>query len=446
MTEGHTIINYTAKHIDDMQVINKIQRAIREKYLSSEIARDSMWSVCGNVISLTILLFCGVIIARVVGKEVYGQYGTVKSLMTSFASFAAFGLGYSSTKLISNRISGAKGLYKKMLRIVILVSLIIGIILSFISKPLSILMDKPELHTYFLYIGVLFFLKALWTVLSGTLAGYKMFKQISISNIVSSFIMMILVYPLTFFWGFEGAVLSLALYQGINVVICYYYVYVKEKSIQEIDAHNYWSIFKFTLPIAIHEMSYTISSIVYVLIMLNFSSYGEYGIYSIVTQWTAIIAIIPTLLMNVTLSYLSSKRDRDGHRSLVNKMLLLNFVCTLCPLLIICLSAEFVAGLYGSSFSDLPLVLRIGVFSSIFSCLVLVYQSNLISEGRNWNLAIYKLIRDSFSIIALLFILSNFSQRTALLAVVADTITCAIYLCVLFIDYKINTNHYLANR
>lgn len=422
-----------------MQAINRFKGALKENYLSSEIAKNSMWSVCGNIISLTILLLCGIIIARVVGKEIYGQYGTIKSLMTSFASFAAFGLGYSSTKLISNHISGAKGLYKKMLKIVILVSAIIGIILSVISKPLSLLMEKPELHTYFLYIGILFFLKAIWTVLSGTLAGYKMFKQISVSNIVSSFVMMILVYPLTFYYGFEGAVLSLALYQGINVVICYYYVHIKEKSIKEIDTQNYWIIFKFTFPIAIHEMSFTISSILYVLIMLKFSSYGEYGIYSIVTQWTAIIAIIPTLLMNVTLSYLSSKTDIDSHRRLVNKMLLLNFICTLLPLIIICLLAEFVAGLYGSSFSDLPLVLRIGVFSSIFSSLVLVYQSNLISEGRNWNLAIYKLVRDSFSIITLLFILNNFPQRTALLAVIADMITCAIYLFVLFIDYKIST-------
>ena len=138
-----------------MQIINKIKEAIKERYLSSEIAKNSMWSVCGNIISLTILLLCGVVIARVVGKEIYGQYGTVKSLMTSFASFAAFGLGYGSTKLISNHISGAKGLYKKMLKIVILVSIIIGIILCVISKPLSVLMDKPELHTYFLYIGIM---------------------------------------------------------------------------------------------------------------------------------------------------------------------------------------------------------------------------------------------------------------------------------------------------
>ena len=50
---------------------------------NSALAKDSFWSVFGNAISMLILMICGIIIARVVGKELYGQYGTVKNLMTS---------------------------------------------------------------------------------------------------------------------------------------------------------------------------------------------------------------------------------------------------------------------------------------------------------------------------------------------------------------------------
>src|SRR5574344_2163110 len=77
---------------------------------NSSLAKDSFWSVFGNAVSMLFLMICGIIIARVVGKEIYGQYGTVKNLMTSFASLAAFGFGYSSTKLISSDSSKYGGI------------------------------------------------------------------------------------------------------------------------------------------------------------------------------------------------------------------------------------------------------------------------------------------------------------------------------------------------
>ena len=360
--------------------------------------------------------------------------------MTCFASFAAFGLGYSSTKLISGGIAYTKGYSRKALLLSVFISFVVCVILMFISKPIAVLLDKPELETFFLYVAILFSLKAVWTVANGILSGYKMFKQISIINIVSSFVTFLLIYPMTALWGLKGAIIDLIIYQTMVLLLCYLMILKKEKTMALLDTIGYKRLFQFTIPIALHEISFTISSIASVMIILKFSSYGEYGIYAIALQWNYIIIIIPTLLMNVTLSYLSSSSENKSHTSLIKKMLLLNFICTLVPMVIVYLASGIIVDLYGSTFGELLIVLRICVFSTLLSSLILVFQSNLISEGRNWNLAIYKLVRDSFSVFLLYSALESISESSALIAVIVDAAICFFYLLILSADYIFHKN------
>lgn len=407
----------------------------KKKVNSTSFAKDSLWSVVGNVISLFFLLVSGIIIARIVGKDAYGQYGTIKNMMTAFAALVAFGFGYSSTKIISSNNSKSSGLSSAILKIVLIIGIILNILFCFIAKNLSEFLNKPDLYTYFIPIGILMLLKALCTTSTGILAGYKLFKQISICNIVSSIIFTALSIPLSSRLGINGAILDLIIYQGLAAFLCYICIKKHEGGGRKLHT-SIWKLLKFTFPIAIHELSHTISSIAVIMVILHYSTYGEYALYTVSTQWNAIIMIIPTLLMNVTLSYLSGNVGTIGHDKILKKMLTINLCCTLIPLILIFLLTKFVASLYGPTFIDLPLVLNICVLSTLFSSLVLVFQSNLISEGRNWNLAIYKLIRDILYVVILVVSFNYLSISGALIAVVVDLSICFLYLLILTFDYK----------
>ena len=67
----------------------------------SKLAGDSFWALFGNGLGNLLIMVSGILIARLLGKDLYGQYGVVKSTMFYIASFSCFGMGVTSTKYVS---------------------------------------------------------------------------------------------------------------------------------------------------------------------------------------------------------------------------------------------------------------------------------------------------------------------------------------------------------
>lgn len=417
---------------------NKIDKFLN-RIKGSSLAKDSFWSVFGNAVNMLILMICGIIIARVVGKDLFGQYGIVKNLMTSLASLAAFGFGYSSTTLISSNSSKYGGITVAASQIVTVISTTIFLLIIFFATPISEFLNKPDFKTFIYYIGVLMFFKALFTVGRGILAGYKQFKRIGINSIYSAFLMLIICYPFTKIWGLYGALYALLLYQLFEAILALFSAYRSETIKIKYQYKDYIEIIKNTFPVAIHEFSFTISSVAIVMAVLHYSSYGEYALYSIAMQWNAIIIVIPTLLMNLTLSYLSSEQIRVSHSIMFRRMILINVVSTFFPLCIVLLGVEYISQFYGDDFIDLIPILRISVFSTLFSNISLVFQSNLMSEGRSWYLAVYRTCRDIVGIIVLILSFIVFSSYNgAIIAVSVNLIMCILYVFLLMFDNVLN--------
>lgn len=417
-----------------MSVREPIKQFI-DKARKSNLAKDSFWSVFGNAVSMLILMICGIIIARVVGKEIYGQYGTAKNLMTSFASLAAFGFGYSSTKLISSDSFKYGGISVSAPRIISGISVAIFLVFLFFATPISNFLNKPDFKTFIVYIGILMFLKALFTVGTGIMAGYKQFKRIGLNAIYSAFLMLIICYPFTKMWGITGALIALIIYQGSAAFLALLFAYRSETVRNKYHCKDYIEILKKTLPISVHEISFTFSMIAFIMVILHYSSYGEYALYSIAAQWNAIITVIPTLLMNLTLSYLSAEQAITSHSLMLKRMLMINLLSTILPLLAVLLGANVISSIYGNDFGDLTPVLKIAVFTTLFASVALVFQSNLISEGKSWNLAAYRLGKDIFGLFILIWAFNAFSSyNCAVVAVTVDLFVHFLYALVLLVD------------
>lgn len=48
---------------------------IKKRLLSSNLFKDSFWALFGTVIGKALSLFAGIIVARFLGKGLYGEYG-----------------------------------------------------------------------------------------------------------------------------------------------------------------------------------------------------------------------------------------------------------------------------------------------------------------------------------------------------------------------------------
>ena len=145
------------------------------KFRQNRLIKDSFWSVFGNGLGSGLLLIAGILIARFLGSDLYGEYGMVKSTMFYIASFSTFGLGITSTKYVA-QYSKENGQYVKRiisdsLKITFWASFLLSFLLIIFASPLAIWLDSPALVTPFRYLGLIIICRSINMTQVGILKG-----------------------------------------------------------------------------------------------------------------------------------------------------------------------------------------------------------------------------------------------------------------------------------
>ena len=358
----------------------------------SSLFKDSFWAVFGNGIGNFLLLLSGILIARMLGKDLFGEYGMVKTTMFTIATFSTLSLNTTSTKFIAEYlqkdISSVKSIIRTSLRIVLSFSLLMCVLLFLFSYQIAVFVNEPQLATSFKVLGVIILFRAFNTIGAGILGGFKDFRRIGINNIIAGVLMFGLCIPMTKSYGLNGAYASLLISQLALCVLNLRYVYQRQNQIETYSKESYRGvILKFTYPFAINEFVYTFTAWGSSLVLTKYASLGDLGMYTACMQWNAVILFMPGLLGNVILSYLSSSAlsDSGKHNSLIKKMLLINLVSTLIPFIIVAAASSYISSYYGKSFEGMNVILLVAIWATIFTCLSRVFESNLMSEGRRWT-------------------------------------------------------------
>lgn len=378
-----------------------------EKIKKSSFVKDSFWAVFGNGVGYLLLLISGILIARDLGSDLYGEYGIVKSTMFMAALFATFGLGDTSTRFIAQSmktdITDVRNITKASFTIVFIFSGLLCIGLFLFAESLAAYIGHKQLATSFRFLGIIIIIRAINTVGAGILGGLKKYKLLGINNIISGVIMIGLCVPLTRMYSLSGALWSLMLSQLALGILNILGVYLNIRAIKSnTNKHFEKQIIVFSFPFAMNEFIYSGVNWGLSIIFAKFASLGEYGIFSASMQWNSVILFMPSLLGNVILSHLSttSISDRSQHNILVRRTLIINFLCTLLPLIILMIFSNYVAMYYGPTFIDMKNVLKVTVLGTLFISMTRVFQSNLMSEGKKWEAFV---IRSTYNVIYFIF-------------------------------------------
>lgn len=382
---------------------------LKQKLLQSKLAKDSFWAVFGNGLGNFLLLLAGIGIARLLGKDLYGEYGVVKTTMFYMAAVATFGGHYTSTKYVADYlkrdITKVKSIVYAALKITIYAGSVLFILLLALAEPLSVFLKEPSLAMPFRFLGIIILVRGIATTEGGILGGFKAYKELGINNILSGATLLILGAVLTYFWGLTGSLVALLSSQIVSLVLNSRLVIRLIMSLPS-DGDNYVKeIAKFSLPVVLQELTYSLCNWGSTIVIARYASMGELGIFTAAAQWNAIVSFFPGLLTNVVLSYLSDSTDKSYHVRTMKKMVIINLISTLIPFLLISASSGIIVSLYGDSFDGLQIVLNVIVFGSVISVVSTVFQSNLLSEGKNWRLFIARLIRDCLNVVVLYYVL-----------------------------------------
>ena len=422
---------------------------LKQKVIHSKFIQDSSWAIFGNGFGYALLLLAGIIIARLLGKDLYGEYGFIKTTMFQFAAFSTLGLGYTSTKFVAEYRAKdptkIRGIIASSINITIIVSCIIALALFIFAHPLSLVLNEPTLKKAFHSLGIIIILRSIYTTQTGIISGYGGFKHIALINAAFGFALIGLATPLTFLFSLHGSLAALALSQLIAVLISSFTIRKLKKTHSDSEDKTYhtWRIIKFSIPVALQELTFALGKWGGILVITKLSTLGEVGLYTASELWASVILFVPMLLSNVMLSHLSYDINAQTHAKRVKMMICVNVACTLFPFILVYILSSWIVSMYGPTFTEMVPVMRTLIFTTIFVCSSNVLGSELIAQGHTWPLFAIRCTRDCFSLgIGYFFIHSHHGEHAALYYAKGMLICSFVFLVLLTIYYLFRIKNY----
>ena len=373
-------------------IINKI----KSSNIGLRMASGAFWSFTGTAIAKFIVLIGGILCARILGKEEYGEFGMVRSTITMFVALGTAGLGMTATKYISefrNRdIDKVGNIYKLTNGFAIITGTVITIIVLLLSKHLAInTLNAPHLISGIRIGALLLFVTILNGAQNGTLAGFENFRAIAINTFFGSVMECVLMLLGAYYWGVNGAILgfgcgyaTLFVLNNISIKkLLKAYSIVTPKF--RLNHENLRVLAKFSLPAALSSLM--VSPIYWVVrsILVNKSGFGELAVYEAAEQWRIIILFIPGAISHIVLPILSSIRGDDINKfwKVLKLNLLLNAGVAAFLSLLIIPSSSFIMSFYGKGYDNVWPIIILSL-STILSSMASVVGLSISSRSKMW--------------------------------------------------------------
>ncbi len=424
-------------------------RKLKNQIINSQLAKDSFWAIFGNVIGKALSLLSVVIIARILGKDLYGEYGFLINTMISIAIFSTFGLGYTSTKYIAENIKNNPGLLYTIIGITqkttFTVSVITTSIIFLFSDFFAIhVFENPSSVKLIQFSSFYIIFNSIVRTQIGILSGFRDFKGIAINNSIIG-VLAVLTTFLAYYYGLKGALLGALLIQIINFILNRILIKKNLKIYQNVlnDKSNFMfkTILAFSFPVALQEALYSSITWLYGLLLVKFSNYGEVGLNAAAVYWSALILFIPGILRNVVLSHMSSSlNDNSQHNRVLRVILIFNLSITFTLSIAVYLFSDIITSFYGDNFIGLRNVLNISVFTTIFASLSNVYAQAYMSKSKNWLMLMFRIIRDGATLVIAYILITNENGLNGALSLAQSSFISNIFFLILmagFYEFKL---------
>ena len=350
------------------------------------------WSLVGAVINAAITFAVAVLLARLLGKEGFGEYVVVQSTMLTVAGVAQLATGFTANKYIAEFRTSDKMRTARIIGFCSMVSWITAII-ALITIILSarwlavVMLDQPQLASSFLAASAMIFFSVLNGYQLGALAGLESYKQIAKITVLGAGINLVACGMGAWLAGLEGVAIGLsvsALTQWLIArveltkearkegVLPIYRWATKEKSI----------FFKFALPAAISGF-FSLPALWMANLFLVRTSDGmeQMAVFAAASTLRSLVLFLPAILNRVSTSLLNNHRglsESGEYKDAFRLNLILTSGVAVLGAITIAIVGPWLLGMFGKSFQHGYPVLLIGVttIEVIFQAVYQLVQSN----------------------------------------------------------------------
>lgn len=414
--------------------------------LGRRLARGMFWSFVGSVFSRGLALVSGIIVARLLGKEDFGELGIIQSTVMMFATYATFGMGLTAAKHVAEF---KKSDPKRAGRIVVLSSIVafvsgtIVAILIVIAAPLiaTEILAAPHLVAYIRISGLALFFTVMNGAQLGTLNGFEAFRRLTVIEATSTIIAIPFTIAATYYFGLTGAVTGMIVLFALRVCLNTLGIR-KEAQLAEVSlrwdklSNELGILWRFSFPSLIAGAVYVPAMWFANVLLVNTSQgYEEMGVFNAADRWRTAIKILPALLGGVSLPILSSLNGEARHAEFRRMMWRNVKIAIGMSLLIagpIALLAPWIMSTYGAGFREGQWVLvTLCGAATVMAAYGIIGQS-FASRGRVWTMFHLNLVWALVLIATMWLLRYNGAQGLAMAYLFAESfrLITGYFLCV----------------
>ena len=366
--------------------------------LGMRLARGAFWFLAGAVISRGLALVACILVARMLGKEGFGELGIIQSTVGMFGVFAGFGLGLTATKYIAEFRGKNPQKAGRILALSGCVSWATGGVASFALVLLAPWLAEdtlaaPHLGPLLKASAVLLLLSTVNGAQTGALSGFEAFRTIAWVNILAGVSAFPLMVVGTWHWGLKGAVWGLTGSAAVNWLLNHWALR-REAAVAGVrlwSAH-WWS----ESPALWHLAVPNLLSSLFVALGHWFSSlllvgqpqgYAQMGLLAASTNWRTMILFLPGIVAQSTFPVFAGCQDRQSAKLVVRWALGSTLATAGLVSVVLACCTPLVVGAYGSAFSDLRPVFLLSLLVAVMGALSGTAQCLLCAKGRAWPVA-----------------------------------------------------------
>jgi O-antigen/teichoic acid export membrane protein len=379
-------------------VLKPIWARLEASPLGYRLARGAFWSLVSGLIGRALGLLASIFVARILGKETFGELGTVQSTVAMFAVFAGFGTAATATKYVAEFRQSDPERARRIIALSTAVAWItsgVAALILFIVSPwlATKTLAAPHLSGTIQVGTLLLFLGGLNGAQFGVLAGFESFKKIAVINFVGGLISFPALLAGAYWNGLTGTVWALVITMLVTYALTRF-VLRQEVGWASIPwrGHQWTSewpvLWKFSLPSIL--ASFMIGPVTWACnaILVNQpDGYLEMGLFSAANQWRMAIIMLPAMVGGVgfpVLSNLLAQSDFAGFRKVFYTNLGVSFGVAAVIALSVVGCAPFIMRSYGRAFAGGEAILIVLSAVAVVGATLDVVGQTIASEGRMW--------------------------------------------------------------
>jgi O-antigen/teichoic acid export membrane protein len=376
-----------------------ITGAWRADSLRGRFARGAGWTLIGAVSSQLSNLAASVIIARLLGREQFGEYGVIQSTAGIFGIFAGLGLGVTATKFVAELRSRDPERAGRIIALSCVVAIVSGGLLAiglatYAPWLAARTLNAPELADELRIASVLLLFNTFNGAQIGVLSGFEAFASIARINLARGLVTFPITVGLVLQWGLPGAIWALAVTAAVT---CFFSQISLRRHCAALAIRpqflSAWRerqvLWTFSAPAFFSgAMVGPVTWVANMMLVNRPNGYSEMGVFSAASQWRAALLFLPILIGQVAVPMLASLQHPGGRhparRVLVGSMLT-NAAFTIPVLIVLLPGSGWIMSLYGPTFSTRGPVLGVALLSAVLLAIQAPVGNLITAFGWAWT-------------------------------------------------------------